>query len=95
MDNPKIRSDINAFPVSVEGKAMICFQDSLNLSQGVLISQGLFAGICSLLDRLGAEWKKPAIEEIKPPTVLLRHALESRSAPEKNGTWTLLSRESY
>jgi hypothetical protein len=36
------------------------------------------AGICLLLDRLGAEWKKPAIEELLPLDELLRRALESR-----------------
>jgi hypothetical protein len=53
------------------------------------------AGICSLLDRLGAEWKKPAIEELKPPTELLRQALENRSAPEQTNKWTPRSRKSY
>jgi hypothetical protein len=53
------------------------------------------AGICFLLDRLGAEWKKPAMEDLKPLTELLRQALESRPAPEQNGTWTPLSRRSY
>lgn len=36
------------------------------------------AGICLLLDRLGAEWKKPAIEEYMPLEDLLRQALESK-----------------
>jgi len=34
------------------------------------------AGICWLLDRLGAEWKKPAIEELTPLDELLRRALD-------------------
>ena len=38
------------------------------------------AGICSLLDQLGAEWKKPAIEELLPPFELLRQVLEKSRA---------------
>jgi hypothetical protein len=58
-------------------------------------SYAVGAGICSLLDRLGAEWKKTAIEELKPPTELLRQALENRSEPEQNSKWTPRSRRSY
>jgi hypothetical protein len=36
------------------------------------------AGICWLLDRLGAEWKKPAIEELVPLDELLGRALENK-----------------
>ena len=36
------------------------------------------AGICWLLDRLGAELKKPAIEEFMPLEELLHRALESK-----------------
>ena len=50
MEYPKIRLDVNAFPMMVEGKAMICFQDSQKLSQGVLIPQTLFARIVSFFD---------------------------------------------
>lgn len=50
MEYPKIRRDLNAFPITVDGKAMICFQDSQKLSQGVLIPHVLFARIVSLFD---------------------------------------------
>jgi len=50
MDYPKIRGDVNEFPVTVDGKPMICFQDSQNVSQGVLIPQVLFARIVSFFD---------------------------------------------
>lgn len=50
MDYPKIRRDVNAFPLAVDGMAMICFQDSQNLSKGVLIPQVLFARIVSFFD---------------------------------------------
>jgi AmmeMemoRadiSam system protein B len=50
VDYPKIRRDVNAFPLTVDGKSMICFQDSQSLSQGVLIPQNLFARIVSLFD---------------------------------------------
>jgi len=50
IEYPKIRSDVNAFPLTIEGKAMICFQDSQNLSQGVVIPRGLFARIVSFFD---------------------------------------------
>lgn len=39
-------------------------------------SYAVGAGICSLLDRLGAEWKKSAIEELIPPAELLKLVLE-------------------
>jgi hypothetical protein len=50
MDYPKLRRDVNAFPIAVDGKAMICFQDSQRLSEGILIPQALFARIVSLFD---------------------------------------------
>lgn len=50
MDYPKIRRDINAFPMTVKGNAMICFQDSHGLSEGVLIPHELYARIVSLFD---------------------------------------------
>jgi hypothetical protein len=53
------------------------------------------AGICSLLDRLGAEWKSPAMEDLMSLTELLRQALETRSSPEQKKTWTSLSKQSY
>jgi AmmeMemoRadiSam system protein B len=50
MDYPKIRRDVNAFPVTVDGRAMICFQDSQKLSKGVLIPHALFARMVSFFD---------------------------------------------
>jgi hypothetical protein len=58
-------------------------------------SYSVGAGICSLLDRLGAEWKSPAIEELMPLTELLRQTLENRSVPDKTRTWTPLSKRNY
>jgi hypothetical protein len=50
MDYPKIRSDLSAFPVTVDGKTMVCFQDTQRLSQGLLIPRELFARIVALFD---------------------------------------------
>jgi len=50
MDYPKIRRDVNAFPITVDGRAMICFQDSQKLSEGLLIPPVLFARIVSFFD---------------------------------------------
>jgi hypothetical protein len=53
------------------------------------------AKICSLLDRLGAEWKKPALENLIPPEELLKQALGNRTNEEQNGAWKTPSRGSY
>ncbi len=50
MDHPKIREGVNAFPLTIEGKPMICFQDSQSLSEGLLISPELFARVVSFFD---------------------------------------------
>lgn len=50
MDYPKIRRDLNVFPFTVDGKAMICFQDSQKLSEGALIPRVLFTRIVSFFD---------------------------------------------
>ncbi len=50
MDYPKLRRDVNVFPLTVNGKVMICFQDSQNLSEGMLIPHELFARIVSFFD---------------------------------------------
>jgi len=50
VEYPRIRPDVNAFPLSVEGQAMICFQDSQRLSEGTLIPQAVFARIVAFFD---------------------------------------------
>ncbi len=50
MDYPKIRGDVTAVPLTVDGKVMICFQDAQNLSQGALVPQGLFNRIVSFFN---------------------------------------------
>jgi AmmeMemoRadiSam system protein B len=50
MDYPKIRRDVSAFPMTVDGQAMICFQDSQRLSQGAMIPQVLFARVVAFFD---------------------------------------------
>jgi len=52
MDYPRIRKDVSAFPVTVDGKSMIFVQDSQKLSQGVFIPRVLFARIVSFFDGL-------------------------------------------
>jgi len=50
MDYPRIRRDINAFPVTVEGRSMVFVQDSQKLGQGVFVPKDLFTGILSFFD---------------------------------------------
>jgi len=50
VDYPKMRTDVSAFPVTVDGKNMIFVQDSQRLSQGVLIPHQVFARLVSFFD---------------------------------------------
>jgi AmmeMemoRadiSam system protein B len=50
MDYPRMRRDVSAFPLTVEGKSMIFVQDSQKLSQGVLIPRALFAQMVTFFD---------------------------------------------
>lgn len=50
MDYPKLRRDVSAFPLTVDGRSMICFQDSQGISEGIFIPQDLFARIVSFFD---------------------------------------------
>jgi AmmeMemoRadiSam system protein B len=50
MDYPKIRRDVNAFPVTVDGQSTIFVQDSQRLTEGVFIPTAVFARIVSFFD---------------------------------------------
>jgi hypothetical protein len=91
-----LMADVSGF----HGYKQISFSKELSLDRsGEMGSRArsyiVGAGICSLLDRLGAEWKSPAMKELMPLTELLRQVLESSPSPEQKRTWTSLSKQSY